>query len=193
MSDKFLRIGAIEEQSSIYGPGLRFVIWVQGCTLACKGCWNKNFWPKEGGNNRSIESLVTQISTTESIEGITILGGEPLEQPEAVLDLINSVQRLNLSIFLYSGFETHELNSTQKKCIEASDIVVLGRYDEQKRNINLRWRGSSNQVLQFPTKRYRDMQFEERGECEVIIDDDGSVRILGYPDQDLISLIKSIN
>jgi len=193
MSNNFLRIGAIEEQSSIYGPGLRFVIWIQGCTLACKGCWNKNFWPKKGGTNRSIESLVEQISVTESIEGITILGGEPLEQPEAVLNLINSVQRLNLSIFLYSGFESHELNDTQAECVKTSDIVVLGRYDEEKRNINLRWRGSSNQIIQFPTKRYRGIQFEERGECEVIIDDDGSVRILGYPDPNLISLIKSIN
>nr|AIF08112.1 anaerobic ribonucleoside-triphosphate reductase activating protein (nrdG) [uncultured marine group II/III euryarchaeote KM3_26_H05] len=193
MSETFLRIASIEEQSSIYGPGLRFVIWVQGCTLACKGCWNTSFWPKKGGYDRTVESLVKQIIETEQIEGITILGGEPLEQAEAVHELLQLVKEAGLSTFLYSGFENHELNGIQQACIKASDIVVLGRYIEEKRDVNLRWRGSSNQIIEFPSERYRGIQFEERGECEVILEDDGSIRVLGYPDPELIAFIKSMN
>ena len=188
-----LRIASIEEQSSIYGPGLRFVIWVQGCTLVCKGCWNTQFWPRKGGHDRTVESLVEQITKTEEIEGITILGGEPLEQAEAVHELILQVKEAGLSVFLYSGFEHHELNDTQQACVNASDIVVLGRYVEDKRDMNLRWRGSSNQILEFPTERYRGIQFEERGECEVIFEEDGSIRVLGYPDPELIAFIESMN
>jgi len=188
-----LRIASNEEQSSIYGPGLRLVIWVQGCTLVCKGCWNTQFWPRKGGHDRTVESLVEQITKTEEIEGITILGGEPLEQAEAVHELILQVKEAGLSVFLYSGFEHHELNDTQQACVNASDIVVLGRYVEEKRDVNLRWRGSSNQILEFPTERYRGIQFEERGECEVIVEEDGSIRVLGYPDPELIAFIESMN
>jgi anaerobic ribonucleoside-triphosphate reductase activating protein len=193
MNDMLLRIASIEEQSSIYGPGLRFVIWVQGCTLACKGCWNPNFWPRKGGHDRTVESLVEQITKTEGIGGITILGGEPLEQAEAVHELIMRVKKVGLSVFLYSGFERDELDEIQQASVNASDIVVLGRYVEDKRNVNLRWRGSSNQILEFPTKRYRGIQFEERGECEVIFEEDGSIRVLGYPDSKLIAFIESMN
>jgi anaerobic ribonucleoside-triphosphate reductase activating protein len=193
MNDMLLRIATIEEQSSIYGPGLRFVIWVQGCTLACKGCWNTSFWPRKGGHDRTVESLVEQITKTEGIGGITILGGEPLEQAEAVHELIMRVKKVGLSVFLYSGFERDELDEIQQASVNASDIVVLGRYVEDKRNVNLRWRGSSNQILEFPTKRYRGIQFEERGECEVIFEEDGSIRVLGYPDSELIAFIESMN
>jgi len=193
MNDMLLRIASIEEQSSIYGPGLRFVIWVQGCTLACKGCWNTSFWPRKGGHDRTVESLVEQITKTEGIEGITILGGEPLEQAEAVHELIMRVKKVGLSVFLYSGFERDELDEIQQACVNESDIVVLGRYVEEKRDVNLRWRGSSNQILEFPTERYRGIQFEERGECEVIIEEDGSIRVLGYPDPELIAFIESMN
>ena len=189
----YVRTAAIEEQSSIYGPGTRFVIWVQGCTLACKGCWNTSYWPKKGGQDRTVESLVKQISEAEEIEGITILGGEPLEQAEAVHELIQQVKEIGLSIFLYSGFERHELDEIQQECVDNSDIVVLGRYIEEKRDVNLRWRGSSNQVLEFPTERYRGLDIEERGECEVIIEEDGSIRVLGYPDPELIAFIESIS
>ena len=193
MNDMLLRIASIEEQSSIYGPGLRFVIWVQGCTLACKGCWNTSFWPRKGGHDRTVESLVEQITKTEGIEGITILGGEPLEQAEAVHELIMRVKKVGLSVFLYSGFERDELDEIQQACVNESDIVVLGRYVEEKRDVNLRWRGSSNQILEFPTERYRGIQFEERGECEVIVEEDGSIRVLGYPDSELIAFIESMN
>ena len=78
-----LRIASIEEQSSIYGPGLRFVIWVQGCTLACKGCWNTSFWPKKGGYDRTVESLVKQIIETEQILCTSVLALAPISRATA--------------------------------------------------------------------------------------------------------------
>lgn len=187
-----LRVGAIEEQSAIYGPGLRFVIWVQGCTLACKGCWNKEFWPSTGGQSFGIDELLERINSTDDIEGITLLGGEPLQQAEPVLELIKRVKNSGLSVFLYSGYEREEINEIQKECVDSSDIVVLGRFIESQRNVQLRWRGSDNQVIEFPTQRYRGIEIEEYGECEVTIGDDGQITVLGYPDPELIELIKSM-
>ena len=107
--------------------------------------------------------------------------------------MIQQVKEIDLSVFLYSGFERHELDEIQQECVDNSDIVVLGRYIEEKRDVNLRWRGSSNQILEFPTERYRGLDIEERGECEVIIEEDGSIRVLGYPDPELIAFIESIS
>ena len=93
-----LRIAHISEHSTIYGPGTRFVIWVQGCDLGCLGCWNTEFWPHAGGRMMQVQSLFEMINETEGIEGITLLGGEPLQQSSPVLDLITRVRQLNLSI-----------------------------------------------------------------------------------------------
>ena len=120
-------------------------------------------------------------------EGVTLLGGEPLEQSDAIFVLLNRINDLGLSIFLYSGFEENELNEKQRSCVEISDIVVLGRYVEELRDTTLRWRGSSNQSLHFPSNRYADMEFEEQNEVEVRLDEDGTIQIIGYPDIDFVS------
>ena len=100
-------IGHRSEHSAIYGPGLRYVIWTQGCTLACGGCWNKQYWPK-GGTPVAITDLVEEIRRVKGIEGITILGGEPFQQANATLKLIQFVKAAGLTVFIYTGYEPKE-------------------------------------------------------------------------------------
>ena len=69
--DSTIRIGHRLDRSEIYGPGLRSVIWVQGCTLACKGCWNTQYWSAKGGDEIQISELLKEIQTFDDIEGIT--------------------------------------------------------------------------------------------------------------------------
>jgi len=185
MSGALLRIGHTVDSSQIYGPGNRAVIWVQGCTLACQGCWNKEFWPTIGGQEMQVEELITWLKSIDDIEGITLLGGEPLQQPEAVLGVIEGARNLGLSIFLYSGFEECELDDLQMQCLKLADIAVLGRYDEEKRNLALRWRGSENQKVQFLSSRYSPEEWvEEIQEIEISIGEDGSISAYGYPDEE---------
>ena len=97
-------------------------------------------------------------------QGLTILGGEPLEQPTAIYSLIEEAKEKGLSIFLYSGFEDKELTTLQRKCVDASDIVILGRYVQAKRDTSLRWRGSSNQKVMFTSDRYAHLEIQEANE-----------------------------
>jgi anaerobic ribonucleoside-triphosphate reductase activating protein len=186
-----LRVGNISEHSTIYGPGVRFVIWTQGCTLACKGCWNKQFWAKSG-TKMKVNSLIAQIASTEGIEGITLLGGEPLQQAEPVLKIIQAVQKLGLSVFLYTGYDVEEFDKTMQACFDNSDIAITGRYIQEKRDTSLRWRGSTNQIVHTQSEFYNNLLFEERNEVEFVISEDGIVSMFGYPDEELRSWASEI-
>jgi anaerobic ribonucleoside-triphosphate reductase activating protein len=177
-------IGHRSEHSTIYGPGLRYVIWTQGCTLACKGCWNKQFWPKEG-TPVTITDLVKEILQVKGIEGITILGGEPLQQANATLELIRSVKAVGQTVFMYTGYEPEEFDETMQACFDSSDIVVTGRYIESQRNVNLRWRGSTNQMVHCPTGRYSLSELIEQNEVEIVVNQDGTIELYGYPDSEI--------
>jgi len=188
-----IRVHDIVPQSEIYGPGTRWVLWVQGCTMACEGCWNTETWSKRGGTLRTVESLLREIAETGEIEGITILGGEPLQQAEPVLALIEGAGKLGFTVMLYTGYEPHEFDGVMQACYDASDIAITGRYVAEQRDLGLLWRGSANQVIESPTGRYADLEFEEAQEVEFLIDHEtGQVTMLGYPDEQILSDFKEL-
>ena len=182
-------------RSSIYGPGERWVLWVQGCTLGCKGCWNVETWSRRTGTERTVASLVSELEAAASagdLEGISLLGGEPLQQAEPVLELIHAAREMGLSVLLYTGYEPEEYDPTMQACHDGSDLVIGGRYVEALRDPFLRWRGSSNQHLVSPTGRYDVEEFEDLQEVEVLIDHDtGQMTVTGYPEADLLHLVQS--
>tara|TARA_B100000767_G_scaffold103469_1_gene99360 strand:- start:4073 stop:4639 length:567 start_codon:yes stop_codon:yes gene_type:complete len=177
-----LNVGHVLPNGRIYGPGVRFVLWLQGCTLGCKGCWNQQFWPAEGGVAYDIEELIKQIIDAK-VEGITLLGGEPLQQAESTLKLIQRVKEFDLTVFLYTGYTEKEFDATMRQCADLSDILVAGRYIEAKRDSFLRWRGSSNQIIEFPTGRYNGDDLTEVREVEVHISG-GNANMYGYPTEE---------
>ena len=192
--DGFLRLGHTVDHTEIYGPGIRSAIWLKGCTLACEGCWNKQYWPAVGGELISVEELNSRLNEIEGIEGITLLGGEPLQQASEVLELIKLQKENNRTVMMYSGYELEELDEIQKECVALSDIVILGRYKQELRNTNLRWRGSENQVLFSPTGRYDVEQYEDGdNEVSIHINKNGEITVTGYPDMDtMLDLIGDI-
>lgn len=187
-----IRLSSTLDSSSTYGPGRRFVVWVQGCGLACPGCWNQDLWDTEGGYEAEVEGLLAGIADADDIEGVTILGGEPLEQAEPVLALIRGVRERGLTVMLYSGYEEHELGRTQLECVESSDIVILGRYVASLRDTSLRWRGSSNQEVRTVSDAYAGLEVDERGEAEVTVDADGTISMAGYPEAWLIRALEGL-
>ena len=86
---QIISLGHRLDRSEIYGPGLRAVFWTQGCNLACKGCWNTQYWSKKGGNPILVSRLLEELDSINGIEGITLLGGEPLQQAEASLQPVS--------------------------------------------------------------------------------------------------------
>lgn len=190
--DGKLRVANIVARSKIYGPGWRTVIWFQGCTLACKGCWNKDLWPKVGGESWEVDELLNHLLEIDT-EGVTFLGGEPLEQAEPLATLMSGLKKQGRSIFLYSGFNVNELNEAMLRCYNLSDIAVMGRYVESLRNTNLRWRGSSNQIIEFNSETYTENDLDgEASEYEIHIDENGHYSIVGYPPQEVLKEIEKL-
>ena len=138
-----------------------------------------------GGQSVAIDELIDEIHRTKGIEGITILGGEPLQQKEATLALIEGVKSFGLTVFLYTGYTIEELDETMRKSFNKSDIVVSGRYEKSLRDTSLRWRGSTNQILHFPTGVYSLSQLVEQNEIEIVVQGDGKIELYGYPDQEI--------
>ena len=173
--------------SEIYGPGNRYVIWLQGCTLGCKGCWNTEMWPHKKKNLIERENLLSDILSQDNICGVTILGGEPLEQSENVLWLLNELKESKLDCMLYSGYSYQEItaNKLYSQVLKLVDIIITGRFVLEFRDINLRWRGSSNQEVHFLTDIYKANDYDECNQVEIHISEYGSIDILGYPSKEL--------
>ena len=148
-----------------------------------------NLWPRRGGGEMSHDDLLERLMAIDT-EGVTFLGGEPLQQAESLLPLLRDLKFVGKSIFLYSGYDREEMDDIQRACLDLADIAVLGRYIEAERDTTLRWRGSRNQAVEFLTDRYGpDDMNGEATEVEYHIGKDGLVRVIGYPDlEDLETL-----
>jgi anaerobic ribonucleoside-triphosphate reductase activating protein len=185
--------------SRVNGPGLRAVVYFQGCTLGCRDCWNPETHAF-AGKERSIAEvagLVVSAHQERALEGVTFSGGEPMQQADALLALIESLRdRLpGLSFGMYSGYSQRELASGGYWCrceltqcakediwrgIRAHlDFAVLGRYAAGRPG-QLPLRTSTNQKLALFSGRYREQDFEPQ-ETEVHIDAEGLVQVTGFP------------
>jgi len=141
--------------TNVLGPSSRFAIWVQGCLKGCLGCISRDSQPLDGGYEIETTRLTETIINTPDIEGITISGGEPFLQSEALVDLIKRVKsKAEMGLIIYTGFNFEEIeeNELTKLC----DIIIDGIYIKDL-NDGLSLRGSSNQKIHLITKRYEDI------------------------------------
>lgn len=178
-----INVHDIEPSSNIYGPGKRMVIWVQGCLLRCKGCWNTKMWPMEPKELYSVRQLVERVKANPyGIEGITLIGGEPMHQSQELVRLVQQIAQSGFSTVLFTGYNYEELQlDSQKTLWNMSDIIICGRYIEEKRNIYLQWRGSENQQVIFNSDKYCGYRVDEGNYIEICIEEDGEMSISGFP------------
>ena len=164
--------------SKANGPGSRAVIWVQGCTLNCPGCFNPNTHDKNGGSRKTIDELFTWIcSLGNSIEGITISGGEPLQQAKAVLSLLQRIkQETQLSTFMFSGYTKAEIETfpVWPEISKYLDVLICGRFD-QTQKLDHGIVSSFNQETLFLSNRYTQQDLDQIPENELIIMPDGEI------------------
>lgn len=194
-----MRIHQILTHSRVNGPGLRAVIFFQGCSLGCRHCFNPATHEHEGPE-RSIRSIVRQIEAAHCatrLDGVTFSGGEPIEQAPALAVLVPAMKESlpHLSLGLYSGYTerelvdaryfTHEPVPVERKKalwpqIAASlDFAVLGRYVASRPSTEP-LRASRNQCLRLLSTRYSEGDFEGP-EVEVHFDSAGLVQVTGFP------------
>jgi anaerobic ribonucleoside-triphosphate reductase activating protein len=166
------------------GPGHRFGLWVQGCTLACAGCCNPEMWSDQGGQSVAVKTLMQEIKSVRAdIEGVSLLGGEPFEQDQSLAQLAAEVQTLGLTVMAYSGFTLKEIKDRDSQLLAHVDLLVAGRYVKELRTTKRRWIGSQNQSLHFLSKAYDvlDPRFSEPNHAEIILNSKGDLTVVGFP------------
>ncbi len=148
-----LRIAGLTKESVVDGPGIRFVVFVQGCPHHCPGCHNPETWDFTAGKELTVDELFAQIKDTRLLQGVTFSGGEPFAQAAALACLGKKVKELGLDIVTYTGYTFEELLDMAKKnqdvgeLLEISDLLVDGPYLAEERDLNLAFRGSRNQRI----------------------------------------------
>lgn len=190
-----MRIHNIIPQTRAEGPGLRFCIWVQGCSRRCPGCFNPETWAYEGGKEYPVEALLQWILTTPDIEGITLLGGEPMEQAEELALLAKAVRLAGLSVLCFTGYTLEEIqnagNADMHALLVQTDLVIDGPYVKEQRDLRRPWVGSSNQRYHFLTERYNIHDVENcRNRLEIRLDKDGKLILNGMVTQNMINTLE---
>ena len=141
--------------SRALGPGLRYVIWTQGCPFSCPGCISPEGHSVGGGHVVSIQELADDIVANKTIGGLTVSGGEPFLQSEALLQLLRllKARRPDLNVIIFTGFTIEQLNwPDAQQILRLTDVLIDGPYvDEQNDGKGLR--GSSNQQVHCLTPR----------------------------------------
>ena len=145
-----MRIAGFTPESMVDGPGLRAVLFTQGCPHQCRGCQNKHTWPLTGGQELSLREVIALIekNITPLHKGITLSGGEPMLQAPA-LSLIAGY--FGLHLVTYTGFTIEQLLESKlpgvMDLLAKTNILVDGRYEAAQRDLKLAYRGSRNQRL----------------------------------------------
>ena len=150
-----LHIAGVVKESVVDGPGLRYVIFTQGCNLKCPGCHNPHTWDTQGGYTVELTTLLQSILEIKLLDGITLSGGEPFLQAAACADLVALIRQRNssLNILVYSGYYYHQLLEMAKldrdinRLLDLIDILIDGPFDAQQKDPTLPFRGSVNQQM----------------------------------------------
>lgn len=153
MVTNMIRYGYLWPGTRALGPGYRFAIWLQGCNRRCYRCTSPDLQPIDGGQVADVDELVEQIVSDESIDGITVSGGEPLLQAAAVGCLLQEakLRKPSLNVILFTGYLLEDLHSEEtRKVLSCVDLLIDGEYIDSL-NDNQGLRGSSNQRLHFLT------------------------------------------
>jgi len=178
-----LHVHAFLPLSYANGPGPRCVLWLQGCTLACPGCFNpqthSKAWP--AAEHWSVDDAVARVDACDGVEGLTLSGGEPLQQAEAVATLLSRVRaETPLSVLLFTGYTWAEIqrDPARRQVLDHCDVVVAGRYLARKAQ-HEPLRSSTNQQVYRLTDRYTEGDLHTVPETELVIQPDGQVTISG--------------
>lgn len=146
---KYLEVAGMKKSNCDDGPGIRSVLFLQGCSMNCPGCHNKEAQKRGNGSLFSIEEIVLYIEKTCHNKRITISGGEPLEQWESLEKLLVKLREKKFDVCLYTGWNFSEI---PKRVFELVDYIKTGNFILEKRNANIHYVGSENQKMYHLTE-----------------------------------------
>jgi len=148
-----LRLAGTLNDSTADGPGLRYVVFAQGCPFRCEGCHNPQTHDPEGGSDADVDGIKREIEANPLLSGLTLSGGEPFVQAAALLPLAEWARGRGLTVMTYTGYTWEELTALAAEAgsvsalLAATDWLVDGRFALAERDLTLRFRGSRNQRI----------------------------------------------
>ena len=144
-----IQLSGIVNDSIVDGEGIRMTIFTQGCPHHCPDCHNPQTHSFMGGYEADTDKILSMMSENPLLDGITLSGGEPMQQPEACYILAEGAKKLNLNVWVYTGYTWEELlkknNPSIQKLLKKTDILIDGRFIASLRSLELAFKGSSNQ------------------------------------------------
>ncbi|MDR2571085.1 MAG: anaerobic ribonucleoside-triphosphate reductase activating protein [Oscillospiraceae bacterium] len=165
-----MKIAGLIQDSIVDGPGLRYVVFTQGCRYRCEGCHNPDTWSYSGGTEKSVDDIIKEMLSNPLTDGLTISGGEPFDQAADCAGIAAVAHEKGLNVWVFTGMTFEEILEESKTKISVqtllthTDILVDGRYIAAERTLSLKWRGSNNQRMIDVKKSLN------AGECILIID-----------------------
>lgn len=147
-----MNIGQLRPLDVANGPGIRVSLFVTGCSHHCPGCFNEEYQDPAAGTPFDEETFLALKTALENplVRGLSLLGGEPMEQAEGLTSIISRLKEtISKDIWIYSGYTWEEILKDPKKkaLLVQCDVLVDGRFVEEKKNLRLKFRGSSNQRI----------------------------------------------
>ncbi|MHB1420457.1 MAG: anaerobic ribonucleoside-triphosphate reductase activating protein [Bacillota bacterium] len=146
-----LRLAGVVKESVVDGPGMRAVLFAQGCRHQCPGCHNPDTHSFDGGRLWAEEEILEYIGHNPLVQGVTFTGGDPFEQAEGFASLAALLQNRKMSVMTYTGYTLEYLlahweeRTGWKELLERTDILVEGRFELDRKDLSLAYRGSTNQ------------------------------------------------
>ena len=192
--DAFIRLHNVVFSTKALDPGERAAIWLQGCHRRCPGCMSEETRPLDKGKQISIDKLADDLKKLDTIEGITISGGEPFLQKGPLRSLLTKIrENTNLGIIIYTGYTYRELQEMHHPDVNdildnLCDLLIDGTYVEEL-NDGKRFKGSSNQQLIFLTERYKPFAYlyaENNRSVEIVVKQN-EVFMYGIPDTNTLA------
>lgn len=158
----WLNIAHIVEATEAEGPGLRFVVWVQGCLKRCRGCCNGDLLKIKPAQIMSSQDIIDQVQLAKQqyplLEGVTFLGGEPFLQAQGLAEIAKFAQQIGLSVMVFTGYLLEELNEQQflgsLKLLTYTDVLIDGEFDQNQQEMERNWVGSHNQKFHYLSNFY---------------------------------------
>ena len=146
-----LRLAGITRESVVDGPGIRVVVYAQGCPHGCPGCHNPDTHDPSGGELFDVEQVAQIIRSVPIAQGVTFSGGEPFSQAEAFAELGRMLKSSSLNIVTYTGYVWEDLvkssSAAWQDLLSLTTLLIDGPFSEGERNLSLAFRGSGNQRI----------------------------------------------
>lgn len=192
-----LNLASFVPETTVLGPGIRSVIWVQGCPFHCPGCIAPEWIENKPAKIINIDIMAQKILANEQVTGLTVSGGEPMIQAAALSQLIKLMRRKkDLDVICYTGFKYEDLAKKKsppdiQEFLSQIDLLIDGPY-VAKLNDNVGMRGSSNQRFHFLTDKIRYEEFEATPRKIEFFITEESLMLVGIPDQSSLKVFDSL-